>query len=553
MAQEIGGASRHDLTILFQVGSLAGLTDGQLLERFATGRGDAAELAFSALVERHGPMVQRVCRTIVRDEHEAMDAFQATFLVLVRKGRSLWVRDSLGPWLHRVACRAAGRARAQADRRWALERKLAAMTVGHTGDDDRSKLAAAVQEEVDGLPDRFRVPIILCDLQGQTCEEAARHLGCPIGTIGSRLARGRERLRGRLIRRGLAPAVGTVVTLSSSESRGGGVSATLMESTVRLGLGVAARQTEAGVSSAASAKLAEEILKGLHMTNLISVGTATAAVGIVFVTSWVLQPDSGTRGQPIEVKAPAKVKRVRSPADRFPFMNDKDRFVDMQYAEFGNMRPVIHDEDGYRFQSRQAILYKDGTAKLWSLEQKDPIAPALSHEGPIRELTFFAESNLLITTSDRSIKVWNALTGELRAELDGQGFQPLWLAFAPKSKRFVTLETERKTVTVWDAVSLKAIATLQLKGTKGQGVATGLSDDGKSVVTFDFGTDPSVELWDVASGQSFATLRPPSSAVASVFSEKGTNLNKNGLILSNTDRGTPFWGIVRDLAPRAGK
>src|SRR5262249_21369492 len=102
--------------MLFDAGTAAGWTDGQLLERFATHGGDSAELAFAALVERHGPMVWRVCRAILDDEHEAEDAFQATFLVLVRKTGSLWVRDSLGPWLHRVARRAAVRARVTADR-----------------------------------------------------------------------------------------------------------------------------------------------------------------------------------------------------------------------------------------------------------------------------------------------------------------------------------------------------------------------------------------------------------------------------------------------------
>src|SRR5690242_16114294 len=99
------GTSAGHLRTLFSVGVTAGLTDGQLLERFATRRGEAAELAFAALVERHGPMVLRACRGILRDDHEAHDAFQATFLILARKSRTLWVRDSLGPWLHRVACR----------------------------------------------------------------------------------------------------------------------------------------------------------------------------------------------------------------------------------------------------------------------------------------------------------------------------------------------------------------------------------------------------------------------------------------------------------------
>src|SRR4051812_36972860 len=217
VARNVGGDSRVYLATLFEDGNLAGLTDGQLLERFANRRGESAETAFAALVERHGPMVLRACRGILRDDHEAMDAFQATFLVLVHKGRSLWVRDSLGPWLHRVACRSAGRARAASGRRRSLARGLAESVVGRGGGGDRGGLVAAVHEELDRLPERYRVPILLCDLEGRTCEDAARHMGCPVGTIGSRLARGRERLRDRLARRGLAPAVGTLVVSISTE------------------------------------------------------------------------------------------------------------------------------------------------------------------------------------------------------------------------------------------------------------------------------------------------------------------------------------------------
>ena len=112
------------LRTLFNVGAIGDMTDGQLLERFAAG-GEAAELAFAALVERHGAVVLQTCRSILRDEHEAEDAFQATFLVLVRKSGSLWVRDSLGPWLHQVAYRAAQCARSAAARRTAHERKTA--------------------------------------------------------------------------------------------------------------------------------------------------------------------------------------------------------------------------------------------------------------------------------------------------------------------------------------------------------------------------------------------------------------------------------------------
>ena len=111
---------------LFAVGAIGDLSDGQLLERFATGRGEAAELAFAALVERHGAMVLRVCRGALVEPHDAEDAFQATFLVLVKRARSLWVRDSLGPWLHQVAYRTASCLRSSIARRRRLERGTAA-------------------------------------------------------------------------------------------------------------------------------------------------------------------------------------------------------------------------------------------------------------------------------------------------------------------------------------------------------------------------------------------------------------------------------------------
>jgi len=204
-----GGTSRLHLRTLFSVGGVAALTDGQLLERFATGHGEVAELSFAAIVERHGLMVYRVCSGILKDEHEAHDAFQATFLVLLRKRDTLWARDSLGPWLHRVACRAAVRARVEARRRQSHEIQAAGQTMSRRCFDDAGDLEA-IHEEVDRLPERYRVPILLCDLQGRTYAEAAEQLGCPVGTVRSRLARGRERLRDRLTRRGLAPSAALI-------------------------------------------------------------------------------------------------------------------------------------------------------------------------------------------------------------------------------------------------------------------------------------------------------------------------------------------------------
>ncbi len=294
MARDPSGVSRRYFRTLFDAGVTTGLTDGQLLERFATRRGEAAELAFATLVERHGPMVLRACRGIIREDHEAMDAFQATFLVLARRGGSLWVRDSLGPWLHRVACRAATRARAGAARRRALELRLAEREGGRTHDIDRDDLAAVLHEELDRLPDRYRVPIVLCDLEGRTCEEAARHLGCPIGTIGSRLVRGRERLRDRLRRRGLSPNAGGLAT----SLRPVGPDALMMippalvdSTTAAVIRCVAAR----AVTGGSAALLAQGVLSSMTIIRAMKFASAVLALGVT-ASGVTLLAQKGTSG-----------------------------------------------------------------------------------------------------------------------------------------------------------------------------------------------------------------------------------------------------------------
>ena len=206
MAVKNSGIALLQLRTLFNEGAIGALSDGQLLERFATGRGEPRELAFAALVERHGPFVLRVCRSVLRDEHAAEDAFQATFLALARKAGSLWAQDSLAPWLHQAAYRAAVHDRSSNIRRRSHEHAAAALRPESVAPPRRANddLEKIIHEEIDRLPGRFRVAVVLCDVEGRTHEQAARHLGCAIGTVKSRLARGRKRLRGRLLRRGVA-------------------------------------------------------------------------------------------------------------------------------------------------------------------------------------------------------------------------------------------------------------------------------------------------------------------------------------------------------------
>ena len=275
MPREKNSAVIKELQTLFNVGAVRELSDGQLLERFATDRGEPAELAFAVLVERHGPMVLRVCRGILADSADADDAFQATFLVLVGKARGLWVRDSLGPWLHQVACRVASCARFGSRPPPAARRAAAAARVENftVNNDD---LGGLLHEEIEKLPERFRSPVVLCDLQGCSHQQAARHLGWPVGTVKSRQARGRERLRDRLRRRGLAP---------NATLLGGGrfligpdpvVSPALVEATTRSVVQFAACQTAV---KASILLLAHGVIKAMSLTRWVKIASVLLALG----------------------------------------------------------------------------------------------------------------------------------------------------------------------------------------------------------------------------------------------------------------------------------
>ncbi len=190
--------------------SLAGRTDGQLLDRFRAG---GSPLAFEALVARHGPMVLAACRGALGDRHAAEDAFQVVFLTLARRAGSIRDRDSVASWLLGVARRVAARSRRAEARRLALERRRGLEGGGMTppprgpGPLDDPGLGPRVLDELARLPERQRAAVTLCYLEGHTCEDAARILGWPVGTVKSRLSRARDRLRGRLDPPGLAALI----------------------------------------------------------------------------------------------------------------------------------------------------------------------------------------------------------------------------------------------------------------------------------------------------------------------------------------------------------
>jgi len=262
----------RSLGSLFRTGTTAGLTDGELLDRFATGAEEASEQAFLVLVERHGPRVLHACRRILRDEHEAQDAFQATFLILARKGRSIWVRDSLGPWLLRVARRVAVKARADAIRRAELNANFRETIAGHRRAGGDTELARDLREEIDRLEDRFRLPIVLCDLEGLTYDEAARRLGWSAATVKGRLARGRDHLRTQLAGRGFAVSCLSVHAAGPAESVRLVSPAALASATAQAAVQFrAARVISDGVISLSASTLAEGAMKAMFLTRIKAV------------------------------------------------------------------------------------------------------------------------------------------------------------------------------------------------------------------------------------------------------------------------------------------
>src|SRR5262245_50765453 len=182
---------------------LAGeVPDGDLLARYTATHEEAA---FAALVRRHGPLVLGVCRRVLGNHADAEDAFQAAFLALARKAESIRAQGSVGCWLYRVAFHTAVRARGQAAARKRVERQASPQpTTDPFAELTGRELLTVLDEELQALPERHRVPLVLCYLQGLTCDEAARHAGWPLRTFKRWLDQARDRLRGRLQRRGLA-------------------------------------------------------------------------------------------------------------------------------------------------------------------------------------------------------------------------------------------------------------------------------------------------------------------------------------------------------------
>jgi RNA polymerase sigma factor (sigma-70 family) len=263
-----------------------GCTDAALLQDYVTHQDEAA---FESLLRRHGPMVFGVCRRVLRNQADAEDAFQATFLVLVRKAASIRSGAKVGNWLYGVAHKTALKARAMNRKRSIRERKAGTKTKSHGVEQDWGELQAILDAQLCLLPERYRAAIVLCDLEGRTIKEAARQLGWHQGTTATRLARGRALLARRLTKQGLALPAGVLAAATAKGTATIRVPPLLMRSTLAAEQCWARRSVAAGLISARVSALTQGVLQSMFMQKLMR------ALGLLLLAGLALGTATLTR------------------------------------------------------------------------------------------------------------------------------------------------------------------------------------------------------------------------------------------------------------------
>ena len=347
---------------VFEGGSVAGLTDRQLLERFTASRDSAGDAAFAALVARYGPMVLHVCRQFVADRHLAEDVFQAVFLVLARKALSIRDPDRLAAWLYGVAILTARKAKVRLDRRCrdadsdALRRPdwesslLIEPTILPAEESVMAReQAEALHEEIDRLPHTFRSAVVLCYFEGLTLDEAAHRLRWPVGTLRSRLARARDKLRRGLTRRGFAPSSMAMAAPLMPRSARASVSSLLCGTTTRAAIAFAARRAAAGGTlSASAAAMAQEVLRTmlLHKLRLAAMSLLFLAVVAAGAASQSFSAFARSRegeppGEPFPIPARTEARPPDAPRPPDQRMTVTGRVLDPASRPLPNARIAV--------------------------------------------------------------------------------------------------------------------------------------------------------------------------------------------------------------------
>jgi RNA polymerase sigma-70 factor (ECF subfamily) len=333
-------------------------TDAQLMDSFLAHRDEAA---FEVLVRRHGPMVLGVCRRVLRNETDAEDAFQATFLVLARKAAAVAPRSLVGNWLHGVAYHTAQRVRGMNTKRRAKERAAARAAPARDSEEAVRQMEALLDEELNRLPEKYRAPIVLCDLGGKAIKEAARQLGWPQGTLATRLARGRALLGQRLTRRGLACTAGGLAAALAGQAAAG-VPRLLEAATVRAASRIATGQAPTGLVSARVAALADGVVKTLLLARLqVATLVLLAAGAVAFAFGAVAHAPLSAQSHAAVPPASATIAKPNIAPARAPI--DRDKLVGVWTAT--QRAPGFPLADRYQFtRDGKVILQSRYPARL---------------------------------------------------------------------------------------------------------------------------------------------------------------------------------------------
>jgi RNA polymerase sigma-70 factor (ECF subfamily) len=340
---------------LFGFGTVGGLSDAELLARFAAVDDEATGAAFEAIVARHGPMVLRVCRMILRDAHAAEDAFQATFLVLARRARTLGERERLGNWLYGVAMRTARKARIAAARRIAREQRAAAgrrsvVVVEPEPHESADELVRVLHEEIGRLPGSYRSAVVACYLEGLTQEQAARQLRLTEGTVRGRLARARKLLGHRLTRRGVAPAVGLAALEDAGAWR---LPEAIVRSVARDALHFArsAGPATCGAVPSTARALANGVLSTMWLPSLktlaLTASLAAVGIGIMFAAAAATpgRPEAEVMPAPAPAPSPTPDPRpAAGPASPLPQDSGERRQRSSRKSQKAGASPAVAPE-----------------------------------------------------------------------------------------------------------------------------------------------------------------------------------------------------------------
>jgi RNA polymerase sigma factor (sigma-70 family) len=377
------------------------LPDGECLDRFR----DGDEAAFETLVRRHGPMVFRVCRAILGDAHAAEDAFQATFLTLARRAASVRKQPSLGSWLYKVAHRIALRARGRSAARLRREAAVARLPVVDPVDDiSWREVQAIFFEELGKLSDRYRIPLLLCCLEGKTRDEAAAQLGCGTGTLKSRLERGRKILRDRLVRRGITLSTGLLATLLMPAETVALAPATVAAA-MRVASAVGAGKEVQGVVSERAWRLSRG-MTGAALAAKLAAGVLVAVCALATVGAGFLPRPAEILPVVSDEPARAEEASARTDAHGDPLPKEAlSRFGTTRFRLSGNLVGVTP--------GKTLVLYGQGVCTLDLATGKHTRAFPADVTGEIYGAGLSPDGKRLATANDHGIHVWEFSTGKL--------------------------------------------------------------------------------------------------------------------------------------------